>query len=213
MTASIVFMIKWTFIVFVTVFQECHKMKHEVIYLNIFRTCLNWKHWKYLLTRLSAKSKTFSFLPQDTSDNSKVPRFSANQTHLLWSFERTDKYIVKSLQNKIREVWIYSTGLVSDIMSREQMKYTWQATQRKKIKALVTLERKIIPNVFWNISSLQNTNSIFCEYGYQSMYLADRRLITDLVFKTSKKSSSNMIKMNVTNFDTFKNVAPNKFSK
>lgn len=89
-------------------------------------------------------------------------------------------------------------------MLREQMKYTWQATQRKKIKALVTLERKIIPNVFWNISSLQNTNSILCEYGYQSMYLADRRLITDLVFKTSKKSSSNMIKMNVANFDTFK---------
>lgn len=115
MTASIVFMIKWTFIVFVTVFQECHKMKHEVTYFNIFKTCLKWKHWKYLITRLSAKSKTFPFLPQDTSDNSKVPRFSANHTHLLWRFKRTVKYIVKSLQNKVREVWIYLTSLVSDI--------------------------------------------------------------------------------------------------
>lgn len=78
MTASIVVVIKWTFIVFVTGFQECHKMKHEVIHLNIFKTCLNWKHWKYFLTRISAKSKTFSFLPQDTKDNSKLPRFSAN---------------------------------------------------------------------------------------------------------------------------------------
>lgn len=190
MTASIVVVIKWTFIVFVTGFQECHKMKHEVIHLNIFKTCLNWKHWKYFLTRISAKSKTFSFLPQDTKDNSKLPRFSANHMSPQ-RFNKAIKHTVQSLWNKVTEVWIYLLVLSIPDMIRDQMKsekgHTCQATQWNRIKALVKIECKIILNIFWNTPVPKTKNSVFFEYGYQSIYLGDKRLLTDLTFKTSKK--------------------------